>query len=294
MRLFGAFAYLACLQGGCHGPVEDHGRIASTALIGGERVAIAYHDHRYRPATGLAAFPDGGIPQTVRDRFVVALVARGVVREIARFGNDALPGSGSVSLRWFPVDPAHIHVTRSGQQTTSLPLRYFNQQLRLDLSGHEVQRFDLRAELARVGRTLGADGFGDFHPVAADGILLVGASQGDAKELWLRTPAGALRRLLAFDRFERQVGDDIVYSTNGPPLTMRAFNLNSRVARPLLRYTRQNTQQEWQARDDPAFQQISRPRDPMTVHDAVSVGDDGRTLHYVRDGRELWAVRVEF
>ena len=288
-------ALAAFAAGGCYGPVRDDSRITSTAIINHDKVAFTYHEYRYRPAVGLAAFPDGGIPKYVRDRFVVGVAgADGHVRVLARFDNPALPGAGSVGLRWYAEDPTNVYVTRYGQQTTSLPIRYFYQLLRMDVIRGTTREVDIRSTLAAQKRELGADGLGDFFPLTADGTLLVGATHGSQKELWLRSPSGGVERLLAFDRFDRRAGDDLIYSVNGPPFATYAFNWKTRQQRQILRYNRANTQQEWQARDDPAFRAITSVASGASAAESVEIGEDGKTLKYERNGQPLWTARVEF
>jgi len=283
----------AAAQAGCYGPVRDQSKISSTAVLGDGRVAIAYHEYRYRPAAGIAAYPDGGISKTVRDRFIVGLVTpEGKFRKLATYSNEALPGSGGVSLRWFAQDPQHLYVTRTGQQTTSLPLRYFNQQVRVSLDGGGEQKFDLAKELQKRGRSLGAEGFGDYVAVAPDGTLLVGATAGDKKELWLRSPSGALRRLASFDRFDRQGANFLFYSDMGPPFTTYALDWRTGNAHPVVRYNRQNTQQDWRATDDLAFRELNSA-EPQRPSDGVTIGDDRRSIRFIRDGQELWSAKVD-
>jgi hypothetical protein len=288
LLLIAAFA-----EAGCYGPVRDQSGISSTAVLGDGRVAIAYHQYRYRPAAGIAAYPDGGISKTVRDRFIVGVVGSdGTFHKLATYANEALPGSGSVSLRWFAADPQHLYATRAGQQTTSLPIRYLNQQVRLSLDGGDEQKFDLAKELQKQGRSFGAEGFGDYVALAPDGTLLVGATAGDKRELWLRSPSGALQRLASFDRFDRQGANYLFYSNMGPPFTTYALDWRTGEAHPVLRYNRENTQQEWRAIDDPAFDELNST-EPPTPSDGVTIGDDRRSIHYMRDGHELWSAKVE-
>ena len=283
----------AAAQAGCYGPVRDQSGISATAVIGDGRVAIAYHQYRYRPATGIAAYPDGGISKTVRDRFIVGLVGPdGAFHKLASYSNDALPGSGSVSLRWFAKDPDHLYATRAGQQTTSLPIRYLNQQVRLSFDHGGEQEFDLAKELQKQGRSYGAEDFGDYVALASDGTLLVGATAGDKKELWLRGPSGTFRRLASFDRFDRQGEDYLFFSNMGPPFTTYALDWRTGNAHPVLRYNRQNTQQEWRATDDPAFRELNSS-DPQSPSDGVTIGDDHRSIHYMRDGQELWSAKID-
>jgi hypothetical protein len=276
----------------CYGPVKDQSRITAAEILPGGAVGVAYHRYRYRPAAGLAAYPDGGIPKTLLDRFAIGVLhSDGSFQRLADIPSQTLPGAGSVSLRWFPQDPQHLYVSRAGQQTTSLPLRELSQQVRYPLNGGRAQQFSLRAELERSGRKLGAEGFGDFTAIASDGTLLVGATIGGRKELWVRGASGDMRRMATFDRFDGVYPNYLFYSNDGPPFTTYALDRRTWQARPVLRYNRQNTQQEWQAREDPAFRQLNEASGMATPDQAV-IGQDGQTIRYVRNGHELWTARV--
>lgn len=276
----------------CYGPVKDQSRITAAEIVPGEAVAVAYHRYRYRPASGLAAYPDGGISRTLVDRFTVGILRPdGAFRRLADMPSGTLPGSGKVALRWYPEDAEHLYVVRAGQQTTSLPLRELHEQIRYPLGGGTPHRFNLGGELERTGRKLGAEGFGDFRAIASDGTLLVGATIGARKELWVRAPSGAMSRVATFDRFDGVRPNYLFYSNNGPPFTTYALDRHTWQARPVLRYNMQNTQQQWQARDDPAFQQLNQPAD-TAVKDQVLISEDGQNVRYIRTGREVWTARV--
>jgi len=278
--------------GSCYGPVRDQSRVTAAEIVPGGAVAVAYHRYRYRPAAGLAAYPNGGISKTLVDRFAIGVLhSDGSFQRLAEMPSETLSGAGSVSLRWFPQDPQYLYVSRAGQQTTSLQLRELSQQLRYPLNGGRALQFSLRTELERGGGKLGAEGFGDFIAIASDGTLLVGATIGGRKELWVRAASGAMRRVATFDRFDGVRPDYLFYSNDGPPFTTYALDRQTWQSRPVLRYNRQNTQQEWQAKDDPAFRQLNQATGTAAPDQAV-IGEDGQTIRYIRNGRELWSARV--
>jgi hypothetical protein len=61
---------LALLASACtHGPSEDHVQVQNVALKpDGTLLAVIVKYERYSPATGLAAFPDGGVPRMLEQR----------------------------------------------------------------------------------------------------------------------------------------------------------------------------------------------------------------------------------
>ena len=72
----------------------------------------------------------------------------------------------------------------------------------------------------------------------------------------------------------------------------RALDWRTGNAHPVLRYNRQNTQQEWRATDDPAFPELNNAG-PQAPSDGVTIGDDHRSIHYMRDGQELWSAKID-
>jgi hypothetical protein len=76
-----AFALAAAVMAGCtYGPAEDRVTVQNVALSpDAALLAVVVKYERYRQATGLAAFPDGGVPRVLEQRahvYVVDLRAR--------------------------------------------------------------------------------------------------------------------------------------------------------------------------------------------------------------------------
>lgn len=270
-----AIAVAACT----YGPPAYHGKIDSAAVLDDGRVALSYSQMVARPPTGIATFPDGGISRVLYDRFVIALVdPDGRTRELARFANTALPGNGNVHVAWYTEDPQHVYVTRSGQLTTSTPLRWLHQTVRMDLNGHSGPSFDIVRELKQRGRAFGAKDFGGDRPIDSDGDMLVGATHGADQEIWLRSARGAWRQLARFDRDASIVGDDIVY-TQGD--YQYALNWRTSRLRPIVHFNRSTQQSEIIDRDDPALRKL---RNPDIARPAQAFVSDDR--HGVRINRE--------
>ena len=80
--LLGSGALVACT----YGPAETHQRVQNAALnADGTRVAVMVKIESYRPATGLAAFPDGGVPKMLLQEahlYVVDVVSPAVEQRI--------------------------------------------------------------------------------------------------------------------------------------------------------------------------------------------------------------------
>lgn len=277
---------------GCFGPVEDSSSISSTALVGANRVAFVYHGLRTRPP--LITYPDGGIPTYVKDDFIVAVVgADGPVRKLAYFRNEALHGTGSVSLRWYPENPGYLYAFRAGQR--DYDSHYLSDEVRIRIADGAVQHLKLGDQLAANGRELGADGFGTIMPLDDSGSLLLGATMGERRELWLRPVSGSIRKLADFDGFDVVAGPDIVFSVNGPPLTTYALNWHTGKVRTIMRSKLRTTGLNWHdfdAKDDPAYKAMNRPQ--LQSSNPAHVEVDGITLTYFNGDKSLWSRQVRF
>ena len=73
-------------------PVDRSG-VEWAVLLPDRSVAIAFKELVYRPATGLAAWPDGGIPQYLRDREVIALNREALARLTCKAELRIVPGA---------------------------------------------------------------------------------------------------------------------------------------------------------------------------------------------------------
>jgi hypothetical protein len=202
-----------CLTGCFYSAPVDRSAIESAVLLpGGKVIAMAFQNIRYRPAAGIAAFPDGGIPRYLRDREIIATlpVEGGKPRILQRLENEGVHGSASVTLRASDADPDHVLVIRSFQPSTSQADKV--QRWRLRWRDASVFPYpDLAADLKKNYRTLGSPVFGDVRVIDSDGTLLIGARAGSQDELWLRLATGAYRRLDAIKHFYGVQGDELYY-----------------------------------------------------------------------------------
>jgi hypothetical protein len=243
--------FAVCQLGCTYAEPVDHSAIESAVLVpGGGTIALAFQNIRYRPATGIAAFPDGGIPRYLRDHEVIAVQSLdgGGPPILQRLENKGVHGSASIALRSFKADPDHVLVRRSFQPSTSQS----DQAAWWRLSwrdGRILSYPDLAADLKKNGRTLGSPEFGDIRVIDSDGALLIGARAGGQDELWLRPATGAYRRLDAFAHFYGIQGDELYYWA-GNQAVVRNWRTDAR--RIIAQY-------------DPAQRQTARllPNDPV-------------------------------
>jgi hypothetical protein len=249
---------------GCsYGPVEDRSRFEAAVLLPDQRTAaVVYRVSRYRPATGMAAFPDGGIPLYVADRRVIATVdiAGGRPHILQRIQNRGVPGSGSLTVRVEAADPGHLLAVESVQPSTSETdrTRYWRLRLR---DGRVLPYPDLKADLRQRGLELGASEFGDIRVIDPDGTLLIGATGPGGGELWLREAGGRYRRVDPITHFYGVLGTELYY-WSGDEAVVRDWRTQAK--RVIARY-------------DPQIRQTSRliARDPtVAALEATSNGPD--------------------
>jgi hypothetical protein len=272
---------LAVLLAGCsYGPVVDRSGFESAVLASGDRIVFAWRESRYRPAEGIAAFPDGGIPRYLDDRVVIASlpVAGGRPRILQRIENRGVPGSGAVSLRLAPADPDHVLVLQSEQPSTSQPSRGRWRRIRLS-DGKSLPYPDLAAELKTHGRALGSPEFGDIRVIDPDGTLLMGATGPDGGELWVRRPSGAYARLGPLKHFYGVLGEEAYYWSGDQAVVRNWRTLEARV---IARYDPQTRQTSTLISRDPTVMAIERPDVPQRdvqislARDTLSIG--GRSV----------------
>lgn len=161
----------------------------------GTRCIFALHDVVYRPAEGLRAFPDGGVPRYFVDRHKLGFVdvhTGKVTVLVDRKNRRWLQGHGSFHVT--AVKGRSALVTQSGQRLDYEPDHLW---WRLDLNSGALAKLPLEEELAAKGRVLArvelADG--DFT------LILITKKDDDPQEIWSRTADGALRRLAVTDHY---------------------------------------------------------------------------------------------
>jgi hypothetical protein len=275
----GAVSLAACNNGPL---VNDSGFESSAVSLDGKVLVVAYHRLTYRPATGLAAFPDGGVPKYERDSIVLGLAnADGSgMRVLKPFPADGMLGSSHITVRAQLGDPQHMLVVLTDQLSARDMPRA--RRWRLDLDSATLEPLpDIERELAMVGRRLGAKAFGDVRLAAPDGTLLLGVNEGGGQALWLRTAAGRLRPLDPLTDFYGQV-DDEVYLWSGDQGLVHNWRTDERrvIARadPVTKVTKTLVH------DDPTVAAIERnARKPGTgaivAPDRQSVSVDAHEVH---------------
>jgi hypothetical protein len=271
----------ALLLAGCsYGPAVDRSGFESAALLGdGRTLVVAYHVLRYRPAEGLAAFPDGGVPRYLDDRVLLATVpaSGGRPRVLQRLETHGVHGSMSVTLRAQPADPGRVLVLQSEQPSTSSGMSRVRWS-RLDpADGRAAPYPDLRADLQARGARLGSPEFGDVRVLDPQGALLIGAQGAAGDELWLRTAGGEYRRIDGFRHFYGVRGDELYY-WSGDEAVVRNWRTGARIV--TARYNPQARQTTTLVRDNPTVRALEASREDPRVgvrvaHTTVQLGRRG-------------------
>jgi len=280
-----------CLVGCSYSDPVDRSAIESAVLLsGGRAIALAFQNIRYRPAAGLAAFPDGGIPRYLRDSEIIATqsIEGGRPRILQRLENKGVHGSASITLRSFDADPDHVLVRRSFQPSTSQGDHV--EWWRLGWRDGRISAFpDLAADMKKNGRSLGSPEFGDVRVLDPQGTLLIGARSGGRDELWLRSATGAYGRLDAIVHFYGIQGDELYYWT-GDHAIVRNWRTGAR--RVIAEYDPAARQTTRLLPHDPTVQALERPEPQSPVRlsfsgQNLSVKSNGDAQATVFSMREL-------
>jgi hypothetical protein len=250
---------LLALSGCSYGPVTDRSGVRSAALLPNDQIGVAYQVLRYRPARGIAAFPDGGVPRYLDDRTLIAVLpASGRARILQRLENGGVDGASSVGLRVAEADPGHLLVMYGEQASTSRASEM--RMWRLDTAnGRRRDLPDVAHDLESRDRKLGSRAFGDVRVIAEDGTLLIGAEGPQGAELWLWRPAEGYRRLDALKHFYGVAGGELYY-WSGDEARVRDWRTGA--YRVIARYDPELRQTFILRRDDPAVRAIEAAPPP--------------------------------
>lgn len=217
--LAAASAALLALAGcgplGSYAPRQDHSRFAAAALLGDGSVLFSFSHLVYRPATGITAFPDGGVPRYLADESILGTFhpASGDVRILRREKNERWSqGQGRYGIQG--VSGTMAVVNQGGQLRRDLARTLVEHWL-VDAATGVMQRVDWEAALAERG--LVAD---EVRILDGRGTLLfVTRPLGEGgrprtspdRRLWARTAAGVFVEVAPTPHHERMLGDELVY-----------------------------------------------------------------------------------
>jgi hypothetical protein len=184
----------ACNWG--YGAPIDRATFASAELHeDGVRCVFALHDMVYRPAEGMRAFPDGGVPRYDVDRHKLGIldVQTGKTTVLVdRKNRGWLPGHGGFHVAG--VEGRSALVRQGGQRRD-----YEHDHLwwRLDLDSGDLSVLAIDEEMRREGLAVGP-----VTLVDGDFTLMIVTAKGDrSQEVWSRRADGTLRRLAVTDHY---------------------------------------------------------------------------------------------
>lgn len=226
--------FTACGLG--YGPREDHSQFTSAKLADdGNSILFTFHRFEYRRATGMRAFPDGGIPKYLTDEHVVGVYDRaaGKVRILKDEKNKRWqPGSGTYTIH--STRGSKILVAQGGQLRGAVyanDIRY----LLADFVTGAVFDLDLKEDLALYGRDPGP-----IYLVDNAGTLLfetqsLGGAADTVPELWVRLTTGDYVKVATTEHYETTRNGEVIYWVLDTRSFM-AFSLATRTTRPAPEY----------------------------------------------------------
>lgn len=190
-----AISLLSACNLGYGAPVE-RARFGSAVLHeDGQRCVFALHDMVYRPAEGIRAFPDGGVPRYDVDRHKIGIVdihTGAVTLLVDEKNRNWLQGHGGYHIAG--VRGGWALVRQSGQRDD---YEQDHRWLQLDLASGDFADLPLDDEIADRSLELS-------RPELVDGdfTLILVTKKGDAtQQVWSRAGDGTLNHLATTDHY---------------------------------------------------------------------------------------------
>lgn len=231
----------------CYGPKVDRSRFVTAHLLPDQQVLFTYQTLVYRPAQGIAAFPDGGIPKYVRDLSYIGVydIRSGKHRILKKERNTTFePGQGPFHIG--PTKGAMALVSQGGQVRGQLRghIEFATRHWLCNAASGDVRQIDIKGEFTRRGRDVG-----EIYLVDDLGTLvfinnpLEQAKQGNYKprtdnaqpEIWVRTPQGAFLKVVETSHYEEFKDGNVIYWLPDNR-TFYAFHVADQTTTPLPGY----------------------------------------------------------
>jgi|RhiMethySRZTD1v2_1073278.scaffolds.fasta_scaffold93076_2 hypothetical protein len=230
------FLVTSCQLG--YGPLQDQSKFVSARLADDKRtVLFSFHRFAYRPATGWRAFPDGGIPNYVRDINILGTydLQTRMIKILRREKNSQWqPGSGQFTVH--SANGTKALISQGGQLRG--PFKLGVKYVLLDFQRGDATDVDLKSDLAQRGRDTG-----QIYLVDGNGTLVfVTLSLEEAKgsgayrnsrlvpEIWVRTPSGDYAKAAVSAHYQRTRNGEVIYWEPSTRNFM-AFSIASRSTR---------------------------------------------------------------
>jgi hypothetical protein len=238
-----ALAALTVVAGCSYGPPVDRSRFMTAHLLPEQRVLFTYHKFIYRPATGIAAFPDGGIPEYITDVSYVGTyeIAGGRHRTLRKEKNTIWePGQGTFQI--VAVKGFMALLSQGGQLRGKSA--YGVRRWLCNTASGDMREIDLAGEFARRNRDVG-----EIYLVDDKGTLVFinnrlddaregrrnPRADGAGPEIWVRTAGGTFLKVAESWHYEGFEDGKVVYWMPDDR-TFYAFNVTTRTTVPLPGY----------------------------------------------------------
>ena len=265
------------LSGCQYGPKRDYSKFKSAALLDeGRTVAFTFHALVYRPAAGMAAFPDGGIPKYLTDRSFLCTMDRssGDLKKLMDEKNREWTNR-SGALHIVAARGNVILASQSGQKRRDLS-SYLTRHHLLNVASGALDTFDLAEDLRKHGRKQGPiylvddDGTLLIRTLADSGGVTSESSVKEVPEVWVRSPGGRYILAAATAHYERTVNGEVIY-WNHADRQYYAFSVKAGTTRILENYRVPETQQ---------------------ITEGASIGDGGASLEFGVRTNGVWQYRA--
>jgi len=268
MKFLMLLLWISC--SGCqYGTKQDYGRFKSAALIqDGRTVIFTFHDLVYRPAKGIAAFPDGGIPKYIMDTSFLCTFDRttGKLRKIMKEKNKEWT-NGSGALHIVTSRGNAVVVSQSGQKRQDLGSTLTRHHI-LNIATGAYDTFDLADDLRKHRRKMGP-----LYLCDDNGTLVIITPSESAKssgtevpEIWVRLMGGRYILAGASAHYQETVNGEVVYWDH-KDRQYYAFSIQKNITRRLKGYS------------IPASKQVT---------EGVSVGSSGASVDFGVRTNSVW------
>jgi len=202
-----------------YGPARDYSRFVTARLADdGNNVVFGFHRLVYRPAAGIRAFPDGGIPKYLADKHILGVYDRNAARlTILRKEPNRIWTDGQGETYVTEMNGPMVLVSQAGQGRRNLSQTIMRHCL-VNWQTGKAEELDLRGDFASRGRDPGiiylVDGEGTLlfvtHPLEEPGSSGKSREEG-IPEVWVRTPKGEYVKVAATAHYEEYSDGEVIY-----------------------------------------------------------------------------------
>lgn len=264
---------LVLFSGCAYGPRQDRSRFTSARLLDNGNVLFSFQELVYRPASGIAAFPDGGIPKYEKDNNAVGIFdpRTGDCRLLMREKNSTWEHGQGLLFVMLACGKTAL-VSQFGQVRGKST--YSGRHWLVNVDSGKKQGLSLKEDFAALGREVGP-----IYLVSENGTLVFvntlleeppvkgkARRDRDVPQIWVRRPDGKLVKVADGTHYECFADDSVIYWVFETRQFM-AYRVSDGTTRRLDGYK------------TPAFQDITK---------GISVSSDGSRLELGRKEGDTW------